>query len=150
MDNRQFIGKGKRISFLASRGIRQGCPLSPLSFVLIADLLLRRLKSTLGNQGVVRAFADDTAVIIKSILSMKAVLEVFLQYSSFSQLSLNFKKTMVIPLFYPHDLQAAVEEIQALIPHEVRLSYVRKAIYLGIWLGPDSIGNEWHHISLKF
>ena len=126
------------ISFLASTGIRQGCPLSPPIFVLVADLLLRKLRNTLGDNGVARAFADDTAVTLKTIATMPAVMDVFKQYSS-SQLVLNFQRTMVIPLFYPEALDTAADEIRRILPTRVGLTYGKKALYLGIRLGPDSI-----------
>ena len=52
-----------KVSFLS--GIRQGCPLSPLLFALASDSLLRILKY---HKCVVaiKAFADDTAVVLKS------------------------------------------------------------------------------------
>ena len=34
-------------------------------FAVVADILLRKLKAVLGEEGVVKAFADDTAVILK-------------------------------------------------------------------------------------
>ena len=50
--------------FEIEAGIRQGCTLSPLIFAVVADLLLQRLAALLSGD-VVRAFADDTAAVIK-------------------------------------------------------------------------------------
>ena len=47
-------------SFLSTGGVRQGCPLSPILFVLCVDVLLRRLRDELPS-ACIRAFADDNA-----------------------------------------------------------------------------------------
>ena len=106
--------------------------------------------NVLGEAGVVRAFADDTAIILKSTNSVRGVISNFLQYATFSQLAPSFQKTMVIPLFYPDNLSAAAKELQSLIPQEIRLTYVRKAFYLGVLLGPDSIEHGWLPVLQKF
>ena len=85
--------------FTISRGIRQGCPLSPLLFAMATDLILRRLRRRFPSAHS-RAWADDLAMVIhKAEPHLRALQNFFLELGSVSGLHLNVAKTTIIPLF---------------------------------------------------
>ncbi len=71
--------------FAVERSVRQGCPLSPLLYVLALEPLLRRLRDERTSPSVrsvpfagpltarVSAFADDITVFVSHRLDIKAV-----------------------------------------------------------------------------
>ena len=79
-------------SFLAEVGIRQGCPLSPLIFALVADILLRIVTARFGQDAKLWAFADDTAVVLKSTSRLQELFQMFEDYGIFSNRKLNLEK----------------------------------------------------------
>ena len=149
-DNRQFVGEGNNLSFLAEVGIRQGCPLSPLIFAVAADLLLRRLSSILQNKGEVNAFADDTAVILKNIQTLDLLILEFREYAEFSNLHLNLAKTVIAPLFFPGKFEEAKAWIRANVASSINMKIDEKAIYLWIELGPGAGKAGWGAPTRKF
>ena len=89
---------GHSEEFVQRTGIRQGCPLSPLIFAVVADVLLRTITNKLADKIVIlTAFADAAALILKDASSLEATFRIFAEYPGFSNLQLNFKKTGVIP-----------------------------------------------------
>ena len=86
-------------------GIRQGCPLSPLLFAAVVDLLLRRLASMFPGE-LLRAFADDTAMVVKDWWAISTSLaSVFTKFGAISGVDLNIPKTVIIPL-WPTQLES--------------------------------------------
>ena len=137
-NTRCIIATGGRRSagFALEAGIRQGCPLSPLLFAVIADLVLRRLQR-LFPSALVRAYADDIAMILNNGLGNLRLLEHLLgEYALLSGLHVHHGKTVLVPLA-PHSM----DHIKALVVSEapswsdVRVKY--SAEYLGFVLGLD-------------
>ena len=91
--------------FAIERSVRQGCPLSPLLYVLALEPLLRRLR----DEGTipslrsvpfagpltarVSAFADDTTVFVSRRLDIKAVKEAIVEYERIAGAKVNFDKS---------------------------------------------------------
>ena len=80
--------------FAMTSGVREGCPLSPLLFVLVVDILLRTLlDSTPKDTTCIRAFADDVGMVIADACTrLPIVLEVFDHFACVSGLRLNLSE----------------------------------------------------------
>lgn len=113
-------------------GVKQGCPLSPTLFILIADVLDDMLSSIPGLE--VRLFADDTAVgcenIIPRLRSIKATFETFRQFTG---LQLNVTKTCVVSTGGRSQLRKALDAVGW---QQVRISGNER--YLGMYLGHET------------
>ena len=91
--------------FKVSRGVRQGCPLSPIPFILSAELLAQKIRQSRKSKGLklpnnvevkLSQFADDTTLICKDIESLKENIMIINKFAEISGLKLNKKKTKAI------------------------------------------------------
>jgi len=129
--------------FPMTSGVRQGCPLSPLLFVLVIDILLRRLKR-LFPQSMARAYADDNAMVVRNFPKEgSGILNVYKEFGKFSGLQVNVSKTVVIPLWVGSLQSISRCLIADSMPEwgSVKVSY--SAQYLGFSVGPARNSNLW-------
>ena len=152
-NNRHHIKVGKGIfpSFVCNSGVRQGCPLSGILFALCADLLLRKVAAALTGDGIVRGYADDTALVVEDYIKDLPYLSLlFEDFRRISGLELNVKKTVFIPLWQ----YSTSEQVRKLVREYCPLwsDFIISGVgrYLGFMVGPKAGTSSWSHVLAKF
>ena len=145
-----FLSTGGMLGagFTIESGVRQGCPLSPLIFSIISDVLLRRLRRA-DPVMTIRAYADDLAVVLHSGLVILGTLqEVFEEYAAISGLHLHPSKSTFVPLSdIPHqDFRA---NVAAVAPLWAGFTISDHTTYLGFSLGPKRGEHSWDKPLIK-
>ena len=139
--------------FAVERSVRQGCPLSPLLYVLALEPLLRRLRDRTANpalRGVpfagpltarVSAFADDITVFVSRRLDIKAVKKAVSEYERIAGAKVNFDKS--------EGLRLGAWRGSNTLPGPFRWSDGPVRI-LGVWFGPGlQLERNWSEIQAK-
>ena len=128
-------------SFCASSGVRQGCPLSPLLFIICVVLLLRRLKSWF-PESTVRAYADDNAMITDNFIHR--------EFAQISNLRLNLPKTVLIPLWPHQPEQLKKTLLRDDMPEWCAAEVASWSRYLGFAVGLGRGTHSWDKALPKF
>ena len=90
--------------FPLSRGVRQGCPLSPLLFILGAEILANNIRQDKNIQGIkiynhefkISQFADDTSLLCEDLNSVENTIALLKVFGQVSGLKLNQSKTKAL------------------------------------------------------
>lgn len=90
--------------FLLSRGVRQGCPLSPLLYVLVVEVLVFNIQANPQIRGLtlpgsesplpcISQYADHTSLVVTSDVSIKGVFNTYSLFERGSGSKLNLSKS---------------------------------------------------------
>lgn len=87
-----------------SRGVRQGCPLSPLLYVLVSEVLAANIRADPRLPGLslpgaqtplspISQYADDTSLIVCSDTAIHAVFDIYALFKKGSGAQINMTKS---------------------------------------------------------
>ena len=104
-DRKNCARNGGYISelFNMERGVRQGCPISPLLFILTVELLAINIRNDNKIKGIlipnskytikILQYADDTTLFLKNLIDYREILAKIKEFSVFTGLELNKSKS---------------------------------------------------------
>uniref|UniRef100_A0A670K0T0 Reverse transcriptase domain-containing protein n=1 Tax=Podarcis muralis TaxID=64176 RepID=A0A670K0T0_PODMU len=120
--------------FKIEKGTRQGCPLSPLLFISVLEVLLNLIRKDQlvegiqvgGKQYKLKAFADDLVLTLQEPeSSTKRALELIYEFGRVAGFKLNKQKTKVLA---KNLTSSEIDGFQK----EMELNVVKKVKYLGV------------------
>ena len=91
--------------FNLSRGVRQGCPLSGILFVIGVEILSNAIKRSKEIEGIqidqnksikITQYADDTTLFVKNIRSVHRLFDLLRQFENCSGLRINQSKSEIL------------------------------------------------------
>jgi hypothetical protein len=137
-------------AFTLERGVRQGCPLSPMLYTLTSEALLCAIRKDPNIRGFigpdnletkVRGYADDTAVYVRDIESVDNTINLVQRYGQASESRINLNKTQIL----------VCGPLIAQKPRNSNLRFeIDKIKLLGVWVGNnDTSEDNWRPVVNK-
>ena len=139
--------------FKLRRAVRQGCPASPVQFLLIVEILGQQIRQRQNPQSIFidrrklhSQNADDIWVAIKANReNLDTLMRIFEDFCSFSGLKINYDKTQVLRL-------GSLKDSDAQIYTQKPLNWVKEITVLGVKFSTNScmmIQNNYQAIMQK-
>ena len=122
--------------FKIKSGVRQGCPLSALLFLVAVETMAIAIRKHENIKGVkvgnkifkITQLADDTTLFLKDINSLKVILKMLQNFEKISGLKLNQSKTEILQIGVPLTSNYSL----------LKLKWEKEKIYaLGSWFYKD-------------
>jgi exonuclease III len=136
--NTRIINNGHTSKpFNPTRGVRQGCPLSPILFVIAVELIAEKIRANSSIKGItvngkeikVSQFADDTTFYIQpDKKSIEETFETLTKFSRITGLKINKEKTEILILGRT-DINKLESNLQQYVKNMVKM--------LGVSIGKD-------------
>ena len=135
-------------TFDLTRGVRQGCPLSPLLYIIVAESIantIRLDKNIVGFKGPssletkLKCYADDTLIFLSDIKSITALFRLLEKFGKASEAKLNVDKSKLM-------LTGSLRNVA--IPN-CELKKEKKLKILGVWVGDgytDVKSDNWDKV----
>lgn len=119
-------------SFAHGRGLRQGDPLSPMLFIIIADSLNSLMRNAeqamppfVHMHPKTIQFADDTVIISEANpLTLKIITQILKVYEELSGLKANRAKSAFVPVSIPQNLIHTVQNILSSPKVDLPITYL--------------------------
>ena len=125
--------------FTVLAGMKQGCPLSGVLFAIVADILVRALVWRIPPQlGIVRAYADDIAIVLcNAFIVLPALVVLYEKWELASGMILNKRKCVAVPLGWT-SLESFSILLREYAGNWADFEVALCAKYLGVYIGPGS------------
>ena len=140
---------------MVKSGVLQSCRLSSTLFTLAIDPLLWVFSRTVvaSNLGVVTACADDIAIALRNMASLKIAHDIFTRFEAVSGLTLSAHKCILILLsaeVHSHNAALVSLWLSSNIVSWKHFEIANSGTYLGFCLGPPAGKLMWQGALTKY